>query len=200
VETTEGALGRVLAFGRAVQPDLPAVDGALAALRDLLAAERVEYVVVGGVAVVHHGYARTTRDVDVLLTSEAAERVAPALARHGFDRLCATRWRHRESGAEVDLLFSGDPIPPRARRRFPAPAAVARSSREPDIAGLAPLLELELAAGRHQDVADVVGLLQGLDEAAYLAVEAAVEVELRPRLAELRQDALEERRWRDPFG
>ena len=73
---------------------------------------------------------------------------------------------------------------------------MARSSREGDIVDLPPLLELKLAAARHQDLADVVGLLRDLDEVAYNHVEAAIDVSLRARLAALRQDAMEERRWR----
>lgn len=198
METTELALERVLAFGRSVKPDLPAVDAALAAVRALFAGANTSYVVVGGVAVLHHGYVRTTRDIDLIVEPEAAAGLGPQLAASGFERERANRWRHRPSGVEIDLLFAGDPIPPSSKRRYPAPVAVARSSREQDIAALPALLELKLAAGRHQDVADVVGLLQGLDEQSYLGVEAAVDLELRPRLADLRQDAMEERRWRDP--
>jgi hypothetical protein len=104
VETTELALERVLAFGRAVKLDLPAVDSALVALRAARTRAGVPYVAGGG--------------------------------------------------------------------------------------------ELELAAGRHQDLADVVGLLRDLDEVAYHHVEAAVDVSQRAQLASLWDDALEERRWR----
>jgi hypothetical protein len=41
-------------------------------------------------------------------------------------------------------------------------------------------------------VADVVQLLQRLDEGRYLEIEAAMPPELRPELASLRRDALEE--------
>jgi hypothetical protein len=54
------------------------------------------------------------------------------------------------------------------------------------------LLELKLLARRHRDLADVVELLKRLDEARYDAIEAAVERSLRPELARLRRDALEE--------
>jgi hypothetical protein len=196
VETTELALERVLAFGRAVKPDLPAVDSALAALRDLLANAGMAYVVVGGVAVVHHGYVRTTRDIDLIVERSEGTRLEPLLGAGGFERQRANRWRHGTSGVEVDLLFAGDPIPPRSQRRYPAPEAVKRSSRERDIVDLPQLLELKLAAARHQDLADVVGLLQGLDEVAYNQVEAAIDASLRSQLAALRQDAMEELRWR----
>jgi hypothetical protein len=122
----------------------------------------------------------------------------PVLAAGRFAVAGPRRWRHEASGVEIDLLFAGEAIPPTARRNYPEPEAVPRSRREPDIADLGPLLDLKLAAGRHQDLADVVGLVQGLDDASYLRTESTVDADLRVRLAELRHDALEERRWRDP--
>lgn len=187
-------LARVVAFARSVRPDMPVVDEALGELRALLAREGVSYVIIGGVAVLHHGYARTTRDVDVLLDREGFERLETALAATAFERSGARKWRHQPSGAGVDVLVAGEPVPPAGRALFPDPAAVARSDREADIAALAPLLELKLAARRHQDVADVVGLLQNLDGDRYLALEAAVSAGLRPEVARLRAEALEERR------
>jgi hypothetical protein len=60
------------------------------------------------------------------------------------------------------------------------------------VVGLAGLFTLKLQARRHQDLADVVALLKGLDEVAYTEVESEVDPALRPALADLRRDALEE--------
>lgn len=50
-----------------------------------LTAEAVEFVVVGGFAVAAHGYARTTKDIDVFVRPSLgnARRVVRALARFG---------------------------------------------------------------------------------------------------------------------
>jgi predicted nucleotidyltransferase len=64
--------------------ELLAVDEALADVRRLLDDSGVSYKLVGGVAVVHHGYARTTEDVDVLIQGDAMARLQPILASHGF--------------------------------------------------------------------------------------------------------------------
>jgi hypothetical protein len=47
----------------------------------------VEYVVVGGHAVIAHGFPRTTADLDVLVrpTAENARRIVAALARLGYE-------------------------------------------------------------------------------------------------------------------
>ncbi|NML65465.1 nucleotidyltransferase family protein [Hymenobacter sp. RP-2-7] len=52
----------------------------------LFHAERVEYVVVGGYAVIAHGFPRTTGDIDLLVnpTVENARRVVEALKTYGF--------------------------------------------------------------------------------------------------------------------
>jgi hypothetical protein len=183
-----------------MKPDLPAVEVALAELRKLLGRVALDYVLVGGLAVIHHGYVRATRDIDLLVDRDEIARIEPLLAEGGFERTSPQRLRHGASGVDVDLLFAGDSIPPRERVRFPSPASVGRSAREGDVVDLPDLVALKLQAGRHQDVADVVGLLQKLDEGEYLRLEAALGAELRPRLFELRTDALEERRWRDQDG
>ena len=53
----------------------------------LFRAEDVEYVVVGGYAVIAHGFPRTTGDLDVLVrpTPANARRVVRALARFGYN-------------------------------------------------------------------------------------------------------------------
>ncbi len=52
----------------------------------LFHAEHVDYVVVGGYAVIAHGFPRTTGDIDILVrpTAENALRVVRALERYGF--------------------------------------------------------------------------------------------------------------------
>jgi hypothetical protein len=193
MSSTVRTLARVAAFARSVRPDVPAVDRALAALRQVLARAEVPYVIIGGVAVLHHGYARTTRDIDVLVRPTDAALLEPALRAAGFERIAGRRWRHGNDGAELDLVLAGAPIPPAARGTFPDPLAVPRSAREGDIADLPPLVALKLASRRHQDVADVVSLLKLLDEGEYLHLEGAVPGQVRALLAELRRDAVDER-------
>ena len=49
----------------------------LGPVRALLEDAGVAFKFVGGVAVVHHGYARTTEDVDVLVGSDGLARLRP---------------------------------------------------------------------------------------------------------------------------
>ncbi len=174
-------------------PDTNAVDEALPAVRALFAAAAVPYRIVGGIAVVHHGYTRTTVDIDVLVGRDAPARLSPHLREHGFaPSKLTTRLVHVASGVPVDLLIEGTTIPRPGAVPFPAPESTAASGSDPAVIALPALLELKLQAKRHQDVADVVALLKRLDDAHYLRVEALVRPPLRTELARLRDDALEE--------
>ncbi|MCZ7649788.1 MAG: nucleotidyltransferase family protein [Thermoanaerobaculia bacterium] len=192
MESTAAALAGVTAFARAMRPDLPAFDEALAALRETLGRAAVPYALVGGLAVIHHGYLRTTRDLDLLVDRAELERALPELESAGFLRLAEHRLRHRATGAEVDLLFAGEARPRPGVPPYPDPRSLARSEREPDVVALPALVDLKLTAGRHQDLADVVALLKPLAEDDYLRLDAALRPELRRSLPGLRRDALEE--------
>jgi hypothetical protein len=192
MDPTARAIERLRFFARPMNPELPAVDVALADVRSLLHASGVPFKLVGGVAVVHHGYPRTTEDVDVLVDPRGLSRLWEELSSHGFARVSPNRLRHLSTGVRVDLLVAGTPMPRPGSGAYPAPDSLEASARDPDVVGLPGLLELKLRSRRHRDEADVVELLKRLDEAHYLEVEAAVPAELRPHLATLRDDALEE--------
>jgi hypothetical protein len=191
VDGTAEALARLRRFAGSVNAELPPVDVALDALRALLEDAGVAFRIVGGVAVIHHGYARTTEDLDVLVAAGSAAHIDAKLAGHGFERTSVNRLRHVSTGVRVDVLVSGDPLP-RGAGVYPSPDSVGASPRDPQVADLRGLVELKLVAGRHRDIADVVELLKRLDEIRYTELESAVAPAWRPELAGLRRDAIEE--------
>lgn len=187
---------RLRRLGAQMKPDLPAVDLAVSAVRALLRGSGLPFRIIGGLAVMHHGYERFTTDVDVLVPADAAEHLDPLLERYGFARETATRLRHLPTGVRVDVLPAGMVLRgPRPAEPLPAPTDVVSSERDPEVAGLATVLMLKLEAGRRQDVADVVQLLKGVDDAAYVYLESDLRPDLRPELASLRDEALEELSW-----
>lgn len=200
VDRTAAAASRVRRFAQAVDPDVRPVDEALPALRALLEAAGVAYKLAGGLAVIHHGYVRSTEDLDVLVENGAVERLDPMLDEHGFRREGERRLRHVPTGVRVDLLVEGDELPRPGAGSYPSPRETEGSPRDSAIVSLPALVTLKLRAGRHQDRADVVALLKCLEEPDYLAVEARVPAELRRELLSLRRDALEERSWEDTDG
>lgn len=95
-------------FARAMSSSIPPVDEAIADLLALLHASGRPFRIVGGLAVIHHGYVRATRDIDVLIT--AAHGLDPLLSRFGFSREGPARLRHR-NGTPIVLLIAGQPSP-----------------------------------------------------------------------------------------
>jgi hypothetical protein len=195
MDVTLEALTRLGRFARAMTPTPGSVDLALPAARALFASLGRPYLIVGGIAVVHHGYLRTTEDIDVLIDAESLALLAERAAAHGFVVQSRTRLRHVASGVRVDLLVGGEPMPRPGSPRYPLPDRARSSPSDEAIADLALLCELKLHAHRHRDRADVVELLQRLNEGQYLETEAAVPPALRTELAMLRRDALEEERF-----
>ena len=51
---------------------------------DTLEAERLDYALCGGIAVVIHGYPRLTRDIDILIREEDLERIKHAVDSVGY--------------------------------------------------------------------------------------------------------------------
>jgi hypothetical protein len=183
------ALTRIQRFARAMTPSIPVVEEALPDLISLLRASGRPYRIVGGVAVVHHGYVRATQDVDVLVTAEHG--LDALLETFGFSREGATRLRHR-SGTPIDLLIAGQPSPRPGEAPYPEPDTLVTSPDSHDVVGLPGLIALKLAARRAQDRADIVALLTPLDDAAYLVLEASLPAPRRAMLVSLRDEALEE--------
>lgn len=68
----------------------------------LLDLEKVEYLLVGGYAVIYYGYPRTTGDLDIWIAvkPDNASRVTAALSRFGFEK----------SGLSPDLFLKPDQI------------------------------------------------------------------------------------------
>lgn len=179
-----------------MNPEIAPVDVALPALRELLREAGVEYKIVGGLAVIHHGYERFTSGIDVLLTRAGAEAIVDHLGAHGFSSQSGRRLRHEPTGVRVDVLREGDTlVGPRPAPPLPGPGALPGAATDPQVVALPALLDLKLDAGRRQDLTDVVKLLARLDDSRFVHVEAAVRPHHRAELASLRAEALEELRW-----
>jgi hypothetical protein len=137
-----------------------------------LEAERVRYVVVGGMAVALHGHARPTRDLDIVVGRAPAEsrRATAALVSLGFvpalplplELLTVQRFTDR-ARREVDAF---------ARFRLPfeelwaASAHLDAAGRPARVCSLEHLIRMKRLDGRPHDVQDVAALLAvtGKDE------------------------------------
>jgi hypothetical protein len=130
----------------------------------------IPYAIVGGMAVNAHRHERTTRDVDFLLSAQGLNALLRIVAGGEFDPVPGRprRFVDRATGVSFDVLRtglfpgSGSPGP----IAYPDPEQVSETIQELRFVNLPTLVQLKLAARRHQDFADVVNLIRAnqLDE------------------------------------
>jgi hypothetical protein len=132
----------------------------------------IEYVVVGGMAMFHHGYRRFTDDIAILVTREGLKEIHHEL--EGLGYLAAFQGsknlRDTENGVKIEFLVTGE-IPGDGKPKpvaFPNPKSVAHEIEGVSYITLQALIELKLASGmtnseRMKDLADVIELIKALD-------------------------------------
>jgi hypothetical protein len=155
--------------------------------------EGIDYAVIGGMALVIHGYNRTTQDVDLLLKATGLEVFQRSLVGRGFTPAFpgATRmFRDTQTNVVVEILvageFPGDGKPKAVS--FPDPSLVAIEADGIRVITLSSLIELKLASGlsapdRLKDLADVQELIRLLALPASLAEQ--LEPSVRPEYQRL---------------
>jgi len=121
----------------------------------------VRPVVIGGLAVNHHGYMRVTADVDILVArGEAVALYRRLRAESGWKRY-AEGFKNTELGVGLDICVEGERTAPRSTEEFPDPAQLVTVDVEPlPVPALSELLALKVMSGRARDDADVVELLK----------------------------------------
>lgn len=129
----------------------------------------MDHAIVGGLAVVEHGYRRATEDVDVLVRRSTLDAFRERLVGRGYVPAFegATRaFRDAQTGVRIEFLTTGD-FPGDGKPKpvaFPDPADVRVKGEEFSFVNLETLVELKLASGlsaphRLQDLADVQNLI-----------------------------------------
>lgn len=153
----------------------------------------VPYAVAGGMALVAHGYMRTTEDVDLIVTGDGLATIREKLIGRGYLPPFATskNLRDTQTGVRIKFIVTGA-YPGDGRKKpvaFPDPAVVAEEIDGVRYVTLASLIELKLATGmtdpgRLRDLADVQELIRTLKLPAGFAERLAPCV--RERFVELR--------------
>lgn len=124
---------------------------------------KIPYAIVGGMAVNAHGHHRTTDDVDLLLTREGLSEFRKRFVPKHYDahNQLLRRFTDRANQVTIDFLVtglfpgSGQPGP----IAYPDPSTASETIDDYQVLDLPTLLQLKLAARRHQDFADVVNLI-----------------------------------------
>ena len=135
----------------------------------------IPYAVCGGMALVAHGYTRTTVDVDVLVTPDGLQALHENLAGLGYRPVFpgSKQLRDTQHGVRIEFLIAGE-FPGDGEPKpisFPDPSAHGLEIDGVRYLDLPTLIELKLASGmsnlgRLKDLADVQELIRvlGLDE------------------------------------
>lgn len=144
--------------------------GALAQLAADLKRHEIDYVVIGAVALMAHGYPRFTEDIDLVLTAGGLAAFHRELIGLGYvPAFQGARKRLRATGAgvPVEVIVSGE-YPGDGKPKpvaFPVPADAATEIDGVRFVTLEKLIELKLASGmtapdRLKDLADVQELIK----------------------------------------
>ena len=132
-------------------------------LLELFNARNVEYVIVGGYAVAHHGVPRYTRDIDLYVrpTAENSRQIMDALDAFGFGDVGLAAKDFQRPGqvaqlgyppVRIDLVTSIEGV---TWEQVDAGRAMGEYGGEPvPFIGKAELIANKKAAGRLQDLAD----------------------------------------------
>lgn len=163
-----------------------------AELANRLDHEGIPYAIAGAMALVAHGYERTTADVDLLITREGLARFKRAYLGRGYvEKFPGSKgMRDTATGVPIDVVltgdFPGDGLPKPIA--FPDPEAASVQGDRYRILTLPKLIELKLASGmtaphRLRDLADVLELVR----ATHVPKELADELDpyVRAKFAEL---------------
>ncbi|HKO98955.1 MAG TPA: hypothetical protein VJU86_18280 [Pyrinomonadaceae bacterium] len=170
-----------------------AINNTLSQLVADLKSRHIDYVVIGAVAMLAHGYPRFTEDIDLVLTAEGLERFHAELIGLGYAPAfpgARKRLRSTAGNVSIDVMttgeYPGDGNPKPVA--IPEPSAAAIEIDGVQFVTLNKLIELKLASGmtapdRLKDLADV----QELIKVRQLKSEFAVELDayVREKFLEL---------------
>jgi hypothetical protein len=168
----------------------------------------LEYAVIGGMALVAHGYRRFTEDVDLLMTPETLQRFKERFLGLGYVPAftgASKSFRDANTGVKIEVVTTGE-YPGDGKPKpvsFPDPATSRQEREGLWVITLEKLIELKLASGlsasgRLRDLSDVQELIATLD--LPLALAGQLDESVRPeyrRLWELAQQARHERHGRE---
>ena len=142
----------------------------LARLSSDLDVRGIDYVVIGAVALLAHGYPRFTEDIDLVMTREGLERFHEELVGLGYVPSfpgAKKRLRSTTDGVSIEVMTTGE-YPGDGKPKpvsMPAPTDAATEIDGIKFVTLEKLIELKLASGisasdRLKDLADVQELIK----------------------------------------
>lgn len=118
-------------------------------------------IVIGGLAVSHHGYLRTTRDVDVLATRDEGMALIRRLKSELGWKRYAEGFQNTVLEVGLDICVEGQRASPRGEEVFPNPSDLGAERIKPlPVVSLPDLIALKVMSARAKDDADAIELLK----------------------------------------
>ena len=155
-------LERMVAAVKGEDPPASKFAKALATLQALSRKEGISMAIVGGLAAIHHGYQRFTKDIDVVVQSKHLDILTRVAPQYGIKVI----WKDPEGwhklqceGVPIDVVPEGRKPRKDAPTAIPSPKQL--GVREgAGYAGIAGWMETKLGSYCVQDRADVVQILK----------------------------------------
>ena len=151
--------------------------------------EGVRYLLIGGFAVILHGFVRTTKDVDLLVDRTDLDRISAVMTELGFQRhdlrrlVLFTDPAEPSKRAGVRLVWANEKVQPSYAVPAPSTDEAVRDAAGFLVLDLPALVRMKLTSFRDIDRVHLADLLSvGL---IGVALRKALPDELRERLAEV---------------
>ena len=171
--TSSPSVGEIYAEGQRYFMGEGKLNNALAQLVADLKEHQIDYLVIGAIALMAHGYPRFTEDIDLILTREGIDRFHAELV--GLEYVPAfsgsrKRLKSTRDGSPIELIAAGE-YPGDGQPKpvaFPDPADTSIEIDGVKFPTLEKLIELKLASGmtapdRLKDLADVQEIIKILN-------------------------------------
>jgi predicted nucleotidyltransferase len=170
VSTNTRSFAEVYAEGRRYFMGEGSLNNTVAQLATDLKDHGIDYMVIGAVALLAHGYPRFTEDVDLVLTPEGLEVFHRELIGLGYLPAfpgAKKRLRSTRDGVTIEVMTTGE-YPGDGKPKpvnIPEPSAASTEINGIQVVTLEKLIELKLASGmtaphRLKDLADVQELIK----------------------------------------
>jgi hypothetical protein len=149
----------------------------LATLEGLSRQEGIAMAIVGGLAAIHHGYQRFTKDIEVITESEHLDVLTRVAPRYGIKVI----WKDPDGwhklqcqGVPIDVVPAGRKPRKDAPTTIPSPKQLGVAAGA-GYAGLGGWVETKLGSYRVQDQADVVQVIKSATPATLRKVRKHLE-------------------------
>ena len=172
LDPTRGSRSIVDSYGEALRYFMGEgnLNRALAHVAADLQEHGIDYIVVGALALLAHGYPRLTEDIDLVFTTEGLDRFHEELIGLGYAPAfpgARKRLRSTKDGVRIDVIAAGE-YPGDGKPKpvsFPNPSEASVEIDGIKFATLEKLIELKLASGmtapdRLKDLADVQEMIK----------------------------------------